>query len=689
MPIKDLYKNKYLKYKKKYLNLQNQIGGGLQIYTSCYIYNVTVIIVRLIMLLLYKDYNFDMDRDCKYYYDVDKHNFTYNIFEKLEEIFNFKSTCDGEVLTGFESLSEEKKKILKKRDDIWLKELNTSLLFHFIYIILEEKLNWKCEDGDILSGCYYILDYFKTTNITIDIFKEKINYRDLNAALQTFFESYIVNFVKIFNNLYILLNSNSKPIFYVYTQNIEDKEYYFDIIKSINEDYTTNITNIERPDISKNNHFAMILIYILYQGFYALFQIDYHVIIITGCTGFTGFTDFTDFKMDFTNIFLNVENTLYCEGTNHKWCKLIKNNKIKLIDIINIINDRDDTLYVLFLYPTQINNDFIINNKNIDENNLTNENVKKELTNLNVYSENIDLLINLTITDSTFDDNDIKILKILLKKILKKLNLSNNRFTDKQVALLLEGLLNNITLSELTLNYNQIHDKSIVLLQKYIENRFIKLRTLNLESSFKDAIQLTGDTALTDATQLTAATIPTAATQLTDATIPTAATIPTKIYRMEIIKLAHALSTNMTLTEVNIRDNKITDFETIALAYALKTPLNIIKFFNLSDNMIGNIGAKAIAETLNKLKLINLSHNLIGDEGATSIATAMKKNTTLKYIYLNHNQIGDDGAIQLIKALDRSTTLKIFNIKDNQISSDKYKKLTDVLDRKNIKYPDS
>ena len=443
--------------------------------------------------------------------------------------------------------------------------------------------------------------------------------------------------------------------------------------------YTENLISIERSNISKNNHFAMILIYILYQGFYALFQIDYHVIIITGCTGFTGFTDlhylstitdFTDFKMDFTNIFLNVENTLYCEGTNNnKWCKLIKDNKIKLIDIINY---RDDKLYVLFLYPTRINNDFIINNKDINENKLTNKNVKIKLTNLTVYSENIDLLINLTITDSNFDNNDIKILKILLKKILKKLNLSNINFTDEQVALLLVDLLNNITLSELTLNYNQIHNKSIVLLKKYIENPFIKLRTLNLEYSFTHATQFTDDTALTDATQLTDATI------------------PKKIYRMEIIMLAHALSTNMTLTEVNIRNNRITDFETIALAYALKIQENIIKIFNLSFNIIGDIGAKAIAETLNKLEIINLSNNLIGDEGAIAIATPMKQNTTLKNIYLNDNQIGDNGAKELTNALHRSNKrLKIFNIKNNKISSDKYKNLTDVLDLKKIKYPES
>ena len=49
MPIKDLYYQKYLKYKNKYLNLQSQTGG-LQVYNSCHIYNITVIIVRLIIL---------------------------------------------------------------------------------------------------------------------------------------------------------------------------------------------------------------------------------------------------------------------------------------------------------------------------------------------------------------------------------------------------------------------------------------------------------------------------------------------------------------------------------------------------------------------------------------------------------------------------------------------------------------
>ena len=682
MPIKDLYKNKYLKYKNKYLNLQNQIGGGLQIYNSCNIYNITAIFVKLI-ILLYKDYNFDMEWSCKYFYDVEKHYFNKNIFEKLEEIFNFKSDCDGIVLLNFTSLSKKDKKILKNKSrDKWLKELNTSLLFNFIYLILKKDL--KCEGGDILYGCDYILNYFKTYNITIDIFKEKIEYTNLNKELQDFFHPYIVDIVTIFYRLYTLLNSDNKPICYTYNQDLQN-ENSFNIIESLQNkedylNYKADVTTIERPDILETQHFAIILIYILYQGFYALFQIDNSVIIITGCTGFTGgFTDFTGipglrelsdlsgFHMNFTKIFLNVENS-YCP--DNKWCELINNNKIKLSDIINY-----NKFYVLFLYPTRINNNFIIYNNNIEESNLTNENVKIKLASLNVYSQNIDLLINLTITDSKFDNNDIKILKKYIENsILKKLNLSNNGFTDKEVALLLESLVNNITLLELTLSFNKIHDRSMVLLKKYIEYSFIKLRILNLESTFKDAQKHNYDTALTIATPLTVDT------PLINVTVPN------KNYRMEIVKLANALSINKTLTEVNIKDNSINDFETISLAYALKTTSNIIKFFNLSNNNIGDFGATQIAKILNKLESINLSYNNIGDIGAIEIGKAMIPNIKLKFIHLNNNEIGDEGITQIKNALRRTTTLQIFNIKNNRISSDKYEKLIDILGPKGIKH---
>ena len=76
---------------------------------------------------------------------------------------------------------------------------------------------------------------------------------------------------------------------------------------------------------------------------------------------------------------------------------------------------------------------------------------------------------------------------------------------------------------------------------------------------------------------------------------------------------------------------------------------------NLSDNSIGNEGARAIAQSLEKnctLTSINLSDNSIGNEGAKAIAQALKTNTTLTSMDLSCTQINSNAVIAIRQVLE-------------------------------------
>ncbi|KJE97167.1 hypothetical protein CAOG_010090 [Capsaspora owczarzaki ATCC 30864] len=93
---------------------------------------------------------------------------------------------------------------------------------------------------------------------------------------------------------------------------------------------------------------------------------------------------------------------------------------------------------------------------------------------------------------------------------------------------------------------------------------------------------------------------------------------------------------------------------------------------SLLNRQIGEVGARAIAETLkvNKtLKYLDLDNNLIGDAGAQSIAEALKVNTTLKALSLAKNQIGDVGANAIAEALKVNKTLTWLDLGKSRIGN--------------------
>jgi hypothetical protein len=123
----------------------------------------------------------------------------------------------------------------------------------------------------------------------------------------------------------------------------------------------------------------------------------------------------------------------------------------------------------------------------------------------------------------------------------------------------------------------------------------------------------------------------------------------------DITQLAQALSTNITLTSLNVGFNRIGAIG--AKALSTNTRLTSLK---VSDNKIGDEGAKALS-TNTSLTLLNISNNEIGAEGAKALST----NTRLTSLEVSYNWIGAEGA----KALSTNTHLTSLNVRRNQIGA--------------------
>lgn len=105
-----------------------------------------------------------------------------------------------------------------------------------------------------------------------------------------------------------------------------------------------------------------------------------------------------------------------------------------------------------------------------------------------------------------------------------------------------------------------------------------------------------------------------------------------------------------------------------------------LAILNLSINEIGDEGTKSLCEVLKKnttLSKLALDFNNIGDSGAESISELLKENTILQLIRLTNNKIGDKGVKLIAEALSTNTRIEYIYMKDNPISKETSSNLED------------
>ncbi|KFV87393.1 T-complex-associated testis-expressed protein 1, partial [Struthio camelus australis] len=91
---------------------------------------------------------------------------------------------------------------------------------------------------------------------------------------------------------------------------------------------------------------------------------------------------------------------------------------------------------------------------------------------------------------------------------------------------------------------------------------------------------------------------------------------------------------------------------------------------NLSHNLIGDKGARAVGKLINrsKLEILDLCNNQIRHMGAQTLAQALANNSTLTSLNLRLNCVEDEGGQAIGHALLTNTTLKAIHLGSNKLS---------------------
>ncbi|XP_040604101.1 NLR family CARD domain-containing protein 3 isoform X4 [Mesocricetus auratus] len=135
--------------------------------------------------------------------------------------------------------------------------------------------------------------------------------------------------------------------------------------------------------------------------------------------------------------------------------------------------------------------------------------------------------------------------------------------------------------------------------------------------------------------------------------------------------LARSLLVNRSLITLDLRSNTIGPQGAKALAEALKKNRTLTSL-SLQSNMIKDNGVMCMAEALvsnQTISILQLQKNLIGPTGAQRMADALKQNKSLKELMFSSNTIGDGGAMALAEALKVNQGLENLDLQSNAISN--------------------
>ncbi|XP_036438696.1 LOW QUALITY PROTEIN: dynein regulatory complex subunit 5 [Colossoma macropomum] len=133
--------------------------------------------------------------------------------------------------------------------------------------------------------------------------------------------------------------------------------------------------------------------------------------------------------------------------------------------------------------------------------------------------------------------------------------------------------------------------------------------------------------------------------------------------------LAKALKSCKSLKVLRINQSKVDDEKCRTLVSYLLDHPSLLEL-DLSHNLIGDRGARAIGKLLNRSRLewLDIYDNQIQGSGAQALAHALSKNTSLLYFNLRLNRLGDEGGQAVAQALLKNSTLQNLNLGANELT---------------------
>ncbi|XP_059818105.1 NACHT, LRR and PYD domains-containing protein 14-like [Hypanus sabinus] len=237
----------------------------------------------------------------------------------------------------------------------------------------------------------------------------------------------------------------------------------------------------------------------------------------------------------------------------------------------------------------------------------------------------------LRLGENDFGDSGVKLVSAALRNPeckVQKLGLREVGLTDSGAEDLASALSTNRSLTGLSLSYNKLGDSGVKLVSAALRKSECKIQKLGLR-----------DVGLTDS---------------------------------GAEDLASALSTKPSLTGLNLGDNKLGDSGVKLVSAALRKSECKIQKLGLNNVGLTDSGAEDLVSALStnpSLTELNLSDNKLGDSGVKLVSAALRnRECKIQKLWLNNVGLTDSGAEDLVSALSTNPSLTELNLSENSLT---------------------
>lgn len=246
---------------------------------------------------------------------------------------------------------------------------------------------------------------------------------------------------------------------------------------------------------------------------------------------------------------------------------------------------------------------------------------------------------------------------------LYKVNLRDNRLTDRGMGRFIRMLSKQSHITTIDLSENKIDSKSAEALTLYLKSSKCSLRVLKLSKAdvddneaaiFMNAVEVNQSIVELDMSHNKLGGVGEKSLLHSKGSISGGAAI------------AKALSANTTLKSLDLSWNKLGLASATHLGNAIYNNYSLVEL-NLSYNRIRDEGAEAVGNALTfntSLTSIDVSYNGIGSLGSMVLAMGLKLNKYIKVLNISGNPIGDRGCGFIIQSFNYHSIERIFKLQD-------------------------